>query len=74
MAWELDETLEMPFVMECVECALSQATPEIWNSDRGSHFTSPLYTERLQQVGVRISIDGKRPDMLSGEQLRRRLT
>ena len=59
VAWELDETLEMPFVMECVECALGQATPEIWNSDQGSHFTSPLYTERLQQSGVRISMDGK---------------
>lgn len=59
VAWELDETLEMPFVMECVECALSTAVPEIWNSDQGSHFTSPLYTERLQQAGVRISMDGK---------------
>jgi len=59
VAWELDETLEMPFVMECVERALSIATPEIWNSDQGSHFTSPLYTERLQQVGVQISMDGK---------------
>jgi putative transposase len=59
VAWELDETLEMPFVIECVECALKQATPEIWNSDQGSHFTSPLYTDRLQQAGVRISMDGK---------------
>src|SRR5438132_10385527 len=49
----------MPFVMECVERALSQRTPEIWNSDQGSHFTSPLYTDRLQQAGVRISRDGK---------------
>jgi len=59
VAWELDETLEMPFVIECVERALSQAAPEIWNSDQGSHFTSPLYTDRLQQAGVRISMDGK---------------
>jgi len=59
VAWERDETLEMPFVMECVEGALSQARPEIWNRDQGSHFTSPLYPERLQQAGVRISMDGK---------------
>lgn len=59
VAWELDETLEMPFVVECVERALGIATPEIWNSDQGSHFTSPLYTERLQQAGVQISMDGK---------------
>src|SRR2546425_864699 len=49
----------MPFVLACVERALSQRTPESWNSDRGAHFTSPLYTERLQQAGVWISMDGK---------------
>jgi putative transposase len=59
VAWELDETLEMPFVLECAERGLSQATPEIWNGDQGSHFISPLYTERLQQAGLRISMDGK---------------
>lgn len=59
LSWELDETLEMPFVMACVERALCVQNPEIWNSDQGSHFTSPQYTERLQQAGVRISMDGK---------------
>lgn len=59
LSWELDESLEMPFVMMAVEGALVQATPEIWNSDQGSHFTAPQYTERLQQAGVRLSMDGK---------------
>lgn len=59
LSWELDQTLEMPFVIDCVERALSQATPEIWNSDQGSHFTSPQYTEILQRAGVKISMDGK---------------
>jgi putative transposase len=38
---------------------LQQATPEIFNSDQGSHFTSPQYIERLTQANVRISMDGK---------------
>ncbi len=59
ISWELDETLEMPFVLACVERALGLAKPQIWNSDQGSHFTSPLYTDRLQQAGIRISMDGK---------------
>jgi putative transposase len=59
LSWELDETLEMPFVMEAVERALSEKAPEIWNSDQGSHFTSPQYIDRLQQAGVQISMDGK---------------
>src|SRR5450759_3421488 len=33
--------------------------PEIWNSDQGSHFTSPRYTDRLLARDVRISMDGK---------------
>jgi len=59
VSWELDQTLEMPFVLETVERALAQATPTIWNSDQGSHFTSPQYIERLQQAQVQISMDGK---------------
>jgi putative transposase len=59
VSWELDQTLEMPFVLEAVERALAHATPTIWNSDQGSHFTSPQYVERLQQAQVQISMDGK---------------
>jgi putative transposase len=59
VSWELDQTLEMPFVLAAVDRALEGATPKIWNSDQGSHFTSPHYTERLLAKGVRISMDGK---------------
>lgn len=57
--WAMDETLELPFVLEAVDTALSVATPVIWNSDQGSHFTSPHYIQRLETAGVRISMDGK---------------
>ena len=59
ISWELDQTLEMPFVLRAVDTALALATPEIWNSDQGSHFTSPQYTERLLVAQARISMDGK---------------
>jgi putative transposase len=59
ISWELDQTLELPFVLAAVERALAQATPEIWNSDQGSHFTSPLYTDRLSAANVKISMDGR---------------
>jgi putative transposase len=59
LSWELDQTLEMPFVLDAVERALLQATPNIWNSDQGSHFTSPQYIERLKRAQVQISMDGK---------------
>ena len=59
VAWELDATLAIDFVLSTVDRALARAKPEIWNSDQGSHFTSPQYIERLQAAQVRISMDGK---------------
>jgi putative transposase len=59
VSWELDQTLEMPFVLSTVERALVQATPTIWNSDQGSHFTSPQYLDLLRAAQVQISMDGK---------------
>lgn len=39
--------------------AFQKARPEIFNSDQGSHFTSPLYIKLLQEAEVKISMDGK---------------
>lgn len=59
VSWQLSDTLEMPFVLTAVDRALAQATPTIFNSDQGSHFTSPQYIDRLKAAGTRISMDGK---------------
>jgi putative transposase len=59
LSWALSQTLELDFVLTAVDHALLQATPEIWNSDQGSHFTSPKYLERLQNANIQISMDGR---------------
>jgi putative transposase len=59
VSWELDQSLELEFVLAAVERALAQARPVIWNSDQGSHFTSPRYIERLQAAEIQISMDGR---------------
>jgi len=59
VSWELDQTLEMPFVLDCVDRAFKIALPDIFNSDQGSHFTSNSYIERLLSHNVQISMDGK---------------
>ncbi len=59
VSWAVDDTLELPFVLEATQRALAQARPQIWNSDQGSHFTSTPYTQLLLDAGVRISMDGK---------------
>lgn len=49
----------MWFVLSAVDRALGVAKPLIWNSDQGSHFTSPLYIDRLTPRGIEISMDGR---------------
>jgi putative transposase len=59
VSWELDQTLELPFVLTALDRALAVAKPTICNSDQGSHFTSPHYLDRLRQADVQISMDGR---------------
>jgi putative transposase len=46
-------------VIEAMRRALTQATPQICNSDQGSQFTSPQDTQLLLSLGVRMSMDSK---------------
>lgn len=57
--YELSSTIDKGFVMTCLNRALSRCTPEIINSDQGSHFTNPDYIKLLEDRGIRISMDGK---------------
>lgn len=59
VSWMLSDTLEIAFVLEAVALALGTATPQIWNTDQGSQFTSPQLTTQLEGAGVQISMDGK---------------
>lgn len=57
--WQLDQSLEISFVIEMLKRALAVNKPEILNSDQGSHFTSPQYIDILKENEIRISMDGK---------------
>lgn len=59
VAWRLSDSLEQSFCLDALDEALSTATPEISNTDQGSHFTSTAFVERLQTKGVRVSMDGR---------------
>jgi putative transposase len=59
VSWALDDTLELPFVLDAARRALAQATPHIWNTDQGSQFTSPQFTQLVLTAGARLSMDGK---------------
>jgi putative transposase len=59
VSWELSETLSIAFVLTCVDRALAQAVPTIFNSDQGSHFTSPQCVDRVLAAGAKVSMDGR---------------
>jgi len=59
VSWEVDQTMPIPFVMEAMQRALEQATPQICNSDQGSQFTSSQYTQLLLSHDGCISMDSK---------------
>lgn len=58
LSWELSNSLDVFFCLSALERALSRATPEIFNSDQGSQFTSDAFISRLEAADVRISWDG----------------
>lgn len=59
VSWELDQTLEISFVLAAVTKGFQITKPEIFNSDQGSQFTSSQYTALLKNANVQISMDSK---------------
>lgn len=55
--WELNDNMEIDFVLDTSRKALDVSKPEIMNSDQGSHFTSPKFTKIFLDAGVKISMD-----------------
>jgi len=59
LAWEISTTLDTPFCLSALEKALELSTPEIFNTDQGSQFTSREFTGRLEKGEILISMDGR---------------
>jgi putative transposase len=60
LAWRLSNTLDVAFCVAALEDALARyGTPGIFNTDQGSQFTSLAFGGRLQEAGIRISMDGR---------------
>jgi len=61
LSWRLSNTIDASFCLEALEAAVAATgtTPGIFNTDQGSQFTSNDRTEKLTELGVQISMDGK---------------
>ncbi len=60
LAWRLSNTMDADFCVRALEEAIARyGSPEIFNADQGSQFTSFAFTGTLKQAGTKISMDGK---------------
>src|SRR2546430_17722332 len=60
LAWRLSNTMDSSFCVAAPQEALARfGTPDIFNTDQGSQFTSADFTSVLMAAGGRISMDGR---------------
>jgi len=60
LSWRLSNTMDVEFCLEALNDALARfGRPGIFNTDQGSQFTSPRFTEVLAAAAIRISMDGR---------------
>ena len=60
LAWRLSNSMDAEFCVEALKEALSKhGTPEIFNTDQGSQFTSGDWIDVLTDAKIKISMDGK---------------
>jgi len=58
--WRLSNSLSTDFCIEAAEEAFGLfGTPEIFNTDQGSQFTSVEFTDLLKEKDIAISMDGR---------------
>jgi putative transposase len=59
-SWRLSNSLTIGFCKEALEESLDLfGCPEIFNTDQGSQFTSPKFTQSLTDRNIAVSMDGK---------------
>ena len=60
LSHRISNTMDTQLVMSVLNDALEKYPhPEIFNTDQGSQYTSEIHTQRLKNLGITISMDGK---------------
>ena len=59
LSWRLSNTLDGAFCLAALSEALQLGKPEIFNTDQGAQFTAHVFTGKLEDAGIRVSMDGR---------------
>jgi len=62
LAWELSNTMETEFCVKALKKAIKVAgkAPEILNTDQGTQYTSMVWRETVEGLGITMSMNGRR--------------
>ena len=59
LSWSISTTLEASFCIDALAEQLEKSQPEIFNTDQGSQFTTPRFTDLLIEKNIKVSMDGR---------------
>jgi putative transposase len=59
LAWDISNVQDAGFCLQVMNSSFSFGLPEIFNTDQGAQFTSNIFTGRLLELKIRISMDGR---------------
>ncbi|WP_392470923.1 IS3 family transposase [Sphingobacterium cellulitidis] len=60
MGWSTSNTMHVEWCKEVLQNTIKEhGCPEIFNTDQGAQFTSPIFINQLKANNIRISMDGK---------------
>lgn len=60
LSWRLSNSMDADFCVEALKEPIAKhGTPEIFNSDQGSQFSSGAWIDVLTDAKIKISMDGK---------------
>ena len=61
LAWRVNNTMDVDFCLDvlCEAIGVAGAVPEIINTDQGSQFTGVEWISAVEDLGARVSMDGK---------------
>ena len=60
VGWSLSNTMTAEWCKACVRKAIAaHGEPKILNTDQAGQFTSPIFTSLFENVGTKLSMDGK---------------
>ena len=60
LSWGISNSMDAQWCKNVLDDAIAKyGKPEIVNSDQGSQYTSALWTQHLEKLDIKISMDGK---------------